>query len=386
MGARNRNRTLRYQAGGVKETRLKADNSLLTYVAGYSGATDYEVCGDTTMSPPYNVDHGLSIEKDTADPLEINGEVEIGNYRYVYRGFRPLNRSRASVYCASLPAVNPSYYMTKALANMNPDKPEVDLPEFIHELKDIPGMLRQAGRVLTGRIHKSDIPGSYVSYYFGWAPLLKDLAALWNLQEAITKRISYLRKLENGTRIRRQLGSSSSTVVLGNFDEVVAGSTYAYRGIRIADKQQKAWYTANAKLTTPLPSGPGALERQAMKSVLGLKLGVPATIWETIPWSWLVDYLVNVGDVLDAQRNSIPFACSRMNVMITSTVVDRITFYEKHRNLSVSGGVLRRTAKWRSCFTNPTPVLTYRPLWTNHMSGILASIGGARLLSGSKKP
>jgi hypothetical protein len=51
-----------------------------------------------------------------------------------------------------------------------------------------------------------------------------------------------------------------------------------------------------------------------------------ATAWDLCPWSWLIDWCTNYGDIIEATRNAIPVTYS--NVAIMRTTTSRRIFYD----------------------------------------------------------
>lgn len=142
-----------------------------------------------------------------------------------------------------------------------------------------------------------------LNWKFGWAPLIADISTLAEITQAIESRVrefnSLIKKgglkrkvfLASGSResssYNRTLYSALAVVVKGNvhttYKSVVWGSV--------------RWRPKRKDL---VPVDKLAMFNFAVKQVLDLRGPNPGTIWEMIPFSWLVDYFVNVGDILKA--------------------------------------------------------------------------------------
>jgi len=90
-----------------------------------------------------------------------------------------------------------------------------------------------------------------------------------------------------------------------------------------------------------------------------LKQSVDITsAWEAIPFSWFIDYMVNVGDFLKTSRNEIPVLAENMCIMY------QLSSYAVWHNvtcnweLSGTNGQSSRISKDRYVSANPSPSLT----------------------------
>jgi len=379
MADRTRSRTLLQVSPGYAYSYVNGKH-VGTSVGG-SGAGVIERCVDVTMKPPYTVDHPLTIEKYgcIGGPLRLQGNINGSFTRYDVQGYNPQNFSLAQYAPAETP-VNWGYWRTKALANMNPNAPDVDVPLFLFELREFPKMLRDLGDVLRKKISPRSIPNGYLAYSFGWKPLVSDLLDLFNFADLMEKRKAYLRRLEHGGHVRRSLGTRTlrdSTVSGGH--QVTFESQAIVRFDLRTHETVRAWYTANAKLLTPLPAA-SKLETLSRDLVLGLSVS-PQTAWNALPWSWLIDYFANTGDLMQAARGGVAFKCTRMCVMATSEVSLSLSNCKpSNGNMSFTGGTLKRTIKRRAVYVNPRPQLTWTPILSGHQMSIIGALITARAL------
>jgi hypothetical protein len=331
------------------------------------------------MPPPYIVDHNFSSVDRVVEPIRVNGtepHPTLVGYYYEYQDFNPANRTQ-STYAPTCAGPNWALWKTKALANMNPNKPVVDLPLFLFEFKDFPRMLRDLGRILLKKRPKvADIPGQYLAYSFGWAPLIADLMELFDLSKAIEDRKAYLLRLERGTKLRRTLESGTLSDVWTSNGFGTSGITWDTRLI----ETRKVWFTANAKLLTPLPAA-DRLQGLSQDLVLGLRIS-PATFWNMIPWSWLIDYFVNVGTFMEAQQGQVKTSCTRMNIMADSKISNELHNARPNASQTHSGGLMYSTQRLRQIYSNPTPTLSFEPFLTNRELGNLGALITAKALKG----
>jgi hypothetical protein len=366
MPARSRSRTLAKVLPGGYTIQHKTSGAVIGSASGGSGISGFETCSDVTMLPPYNVDHTFSCVKQRAQPLRIYGYMPYisnpSNYEHRFSGYNPPNRSLYS-YCPTITPVNWNYWKTKALANMNPNAPVVDTPLFIFEFKDFPQMLKNLGDILGKRMKPDAIPGGYLAYSFGWKPLVADLLALFDIQKSISDRLAYLKRLEYGGHIRRSLGGGivQHSIQANGYSAVSSGTMTAVKADIELLEEQKVWFTANAKLLDPLPLLLSEQQNLSTDIVLGLNVD-PSTLWNMIPWSWLIDYFSNIGDVMLAYRGGLRFSVTRMCVMCTTKFQSNLTNVRPFSSVLVEGGNLLTIAKQRSVFTDPRPQLTWDPI------------------------
>jgi hypothetical protein len=245
-------------------------------------------------------------------------------------------------------------YATQAAARTNPSRPYVDIPVNILELGDVISMIRHRGigiitnaneLISTNRTHRHirNAGRTNLLYQFGIAPLVGDLVKVANFQEQVQNRIRELDRLSSPRGLRR-------TIALGGW------STQASYD-RVMQSHQYYWTDQVRQTTVQIvrahlrwfPDGSyGSLstsdrQRLALRSVLGLT-GDLATLWEIIPWSWLIDWGSNVGQFFGATRNIIPATLSGVHIMretlsrfetsggINSPI--RVSLHSKSRNPS----------------------------------------------------
>jgi hypothetical protein len=393
MPSRTRSRTRASVAPGSYVITISGSYGAGPYY-GASGVGWQETCDDSTQPVPYVNDQPFTGSNRQATALRVWGEVSFSfaaNWHVVYQGYNPENMSLAS-YCPEPTPFDWVYWQTKALANMNPNRPTVDLPLFLYELKDFPRMLRDAGHLLkvineggmklVKQLHPREVANAHLAYSFGWAPLVSDLLSLFNLSKSIEDRKAYFRSLERGTRVRRGLrrGEIARSISSNGYAIAASGEIDLMADVQFTEKL-RVWFTANAKLMTKLPDA-SELQSLTEETVLGLNVSA-ATFWEAIPWSWLIDYFANIGDLMAATRGNIPWQATRMNLMATSEVETKLVNVRLRPGMTrFTGGVLKNTVKRRYVSTYPTPSLSYDRFLSGGQMAILGSLLTARSLKG----
>lgn len=387
MPSRLRTRTLKTALPGTYKVVRLSDGHIIVNGTGHSGNSEIERTNDVTMPPPYIIDHPFTCVKEGVKDgqLRLNGTIPyyLAGYEYRLQGWNPANRSSYS-YRPNITPVNWAYWKTKALANLNPNAPVVDIPLFIFEFKDFPAMLKNLGNILSKRMHPRDIPEGWLAYSFGWKPLVSDLLSLFDFTKQMNDRAAYLRRLEHGGKIRRSLGGGVVQHSITPNGYGVTLSTPAGQNALKADVElletQRVWFTANAKLLDTLPELPSEMKSLTRNIVLGLSVN-PSTVWNMIPWSWLIDYMANIGDVMLASRGGVRFRTTRMCVMCTSHCQSTLVNVRHGGTITSTGRVMHNLSKQRSVYINPRPQLTWDPI----LSGTQMLNLGALLTAGALK-
>ena len=202
------------------------------------------------------------------------------------------------------------------LSRTNPSRPVIDLPVAIWELREIPELLREEGNKIARGLAVGNL-----TYQFGIKPLVSDLTSLLNFSDEVAKRQRELEQLaKKGLRRKRDLWSGSSSA--GPLDIIAQSGDKLTIHLAVNKTTQRnisgfvRWYPTNPRMMK------GDMRALARKAVLGLTLDF-STAWNMLPWSWLVDWCSNVGDVLQANRNIVGATHGPVQLMTqTKTTAD----------------------------------------------------------------
>lgn len=291
------------------------------------------------------------------------------------------------------PNVTPTiaYLTTEALARANPNaRPDVDPFLFLWELKDFPRILRSMGEMYsknpaaTRKRAIKEAAAIGIQVRFGWIPLINDLRNLWNFAELASKRANRLKKLDKYVSDKISLGTYKSKTTA--WDASVAGNRI--RSYELRQSSCKCWAVITHRVTMPRSVGgfgtiPDDVYEQ-MGRALSISSGLhPSTIWNMIPWSWLIDYLGNVGTVLELTRNTVPYQASHMFVMrhqrMDGKIIPTCLSSLNTAGLELSNGSRQFERKLRALIVNPTPMVAFRPLIGSAQQTNLAFLGLAML-------
>jgi len=293
----------------VARTRIRSYGSHTGYIVHISSGTSTP----STISP---------LQRDRCDDSQYNGGFTFP-LDIIHRGFRRVgvvsgqemypvyllsdypmdNQALSDDHLVGPPLPSTTAVMTTTMARTNPSRPEVSVPNFLVELKDIPEMLHLKGV----RHSKSRPRSSAVDYNFGWELLIRDLAKLLDFTSQVDKRVKELKRLYSSGGLSRKWTVYDETVSVSTpttFQSFVAHVSGEMR----KTSHVKCW--GACKWLPQNPDMPSAEELVALarRTVHGWDFssgGLASTIWEAIPWSWLSDYFLNLGDYLNSTRNSV---------------------------------------------------------------------------------
>lgn len=154
------------------------------------------------------------------------------------------------------------------------------ITDYTNDLKKVVRASRSAGgRQLTARVVKT-AADSWLEYQYGWKPLLSD----------VENGAKALARLEESTpTFKRITAYGENETVTSSSDHSIHG--YAYTSAYDSD-YTKVVYRGAVRVTPPV-------RKTMAQSLLGFDLAsfVP-TAWELTPYSFLVDYFTNIGDII----------------------------------------------------------------------------------------
>jgi hypothetical protein len=176
---------------------------------------------------------------------------------------------------------------------------------MLFELGDLPKLIRVAGRGLL------KLAGANLSYQFGWAPLIADIGTLLDFGNHHAKKAEEIRRLISKGGLRRNITLAERT------GSIASAQVEIHSGISVLQQRSyygKLWGSVRWVPSLSPTSKNYTDQAQAFRAALGLGLEI-ATVWEALPWSWLIDYFTSIGDYLAAHRNIIPAHATRICTM-----------------------------------------------------------------------
>jgi hypothetical protein len=279
--------------------------------------------------------------------------------------------------------------VAKLLASGNPGAPDVSVPNMLFEFKDLPGMLRGDGlRRMARNGRKSSAANRFGSAYlsgaFGWGPLIGDLVGLIGLVDEANKRFNTLKNLHLKKRhtTRYKYGEEKQEYVVEDDNFVWARGTREYTLIT------RAWGTCHWKATTALPKEEEELLHLANRLVTGTNGLSLSQIWDAMPWTWLIDWCTNVGDILQYGSNRVYFEpYDIMTHWKYSTECNQFatSYHNGDWGSSLSGGtMLSTTTRYTRRFAPPVSFEVHLPAFTGRQVSIATALVASRARNSSR--
>ena len=318
-----------------------ASDTLQSATAGDYGTCDDQVCAYREKRLPQTL---LIVRKSTRLPI-FNGTKYVSGsplkqFQNCPADYHPTEPSPGTVF-PPLSVAQQSQLAWESLAATNPNVPDVNLPSFWAELKDLPSLFQDWGNkwlskanwnsILSGingmRGALSDAARAHLMYRWAIRPMLSDIWKLFQWQTSVSKRMEWLVALTTGDRVLKRRASirnntaqdAPTTVGLKS-----AGATI--NGRRTVQYFEKVWCSVYWKLDTSkidlsrvLP--PTFFEMDAdwinvhRRSFGVTTYGALQALWEIMPWSWFVDWFLHVDTVMNATNNTIPVVHGDICVM-----------------------------------------------------------------------
>lgn len=197
-----------------------------------------------------------------------------------------------------------SGYVQGARNDADPGRKMYNFGESLAELRDLPRLLKLAGDTFLQRG-----ASAYLSYEFGWKPLIQDVRSLFDFASAIRKRIEFL-KLKQGQPIKRKrllydlkgTPSTTRTTTAGNGGygaSTVKAGTYQFQD----SWSIRSWYKSTIKFDIPGDIPEWRWEQEATNILRGTALD-GSLLWQVTPWSWLIDWFSQIGDIIEREFGS----------------------------------------------------------------------------------
>lgn len=188
----------------------------------------------------------------------------------------------------------------------------INMKRAVHKQRPIPGYTVRNGNL---RETADALAKSWLEYSFGMIPLMSDVAAI--AEAALTK---FSKPSIKRLAFTAQAASSSSLAGITTPAGSVVECPYSKETTDEVSCRYTVGYKVDVSGTTE------GFRRVYDQSGFDLAHVVP-TIWETLPWSFLIDYFTNIGDVIGTNQ-----------VALTNVAWSQLTTRRNHKQvISVSG-------------------------------------------------
>lgn len=196
---------------------------------------------------------------------------------------------------------------TTGIARTIPTKPEMSLSTAIGELKDgIPSMI---GSQLKRDRNLSSLGSEYLNYQFGIVPTVNDVTDVIRITKDYEKIIRQYRR-DQGRVVRRRitLVDTEESTVTHDKSKVYAysgGGKYPTQyslaqpdGVEIRKSYKtKIWFSGAYAIAYPKDTDGLLQEISEFNRAYGV-IPNAELAWNLLPWSWLVDWFSNLGDIM----------------------------------------------------------------------------------------
>lgn len=218
---------------------------------------------------------------------------------------------------------------TSALSHSNPNKSDMSLPNSLFELRELPSLIKNSGEIaidiIKRAVTKRTLATANLSLQFGVMPMVMDALALANVAKGVNRRLQNMQNLNKHGSInkKKMLGvykesgswynvhESNRTFLAGDTDwnvvaEVWGISKWALNPASTGSPLYSDHSDAATNFINELTSGRYGVEQiNALRHSIGLMSYSLSDLWNILPWSWLIDYFANIGEVVDANDNSL---------------------------------------------------------------------------------
>lgn len=282
--------------------------------------TDYQVCWDE-IHPHHPREGGpFSLCKITTEhsrPLAVTG-YDTGYVKHCYSAMR----EAVPMSSGSVPPDTLEECKGKGAAawkKFRPARSDQNLGQFFAELRDFPSLFKFKLKKF------KDLGSGYLNAQFGWAPFVADIRRFIQRAKRLDSQLERLKR-QNNKWVRRggDLYSSEDQSISDNAGLQPANYCTVDTKRRIITEKERCWFSGSFRYYIPGLSDGSWGDFRMSRKIWGLEL-TPALVYELIPFSWLVDWCANVGDVVD-NISSMTFdhmAARTAYVMLHKEVIDR---------------------------------------------------------------
>lgn len=243
--------------------------------------------------PFESITRTISYEDSTCGKTGSDGNYQIGKVRQQYPLPSGWSWNLPPSKFANCVALGPT-----AWNRFRPAKPTVSLGVFIAELRDLPGLM-------FNKLDKfRNLGSNYLAYQFGWRPFLSDIRDWYESCVKLDSQIVQLMR-DNGRWIRRGGTLYENTDISTPSVNGVDHPWYVYPNYYLSSHStkmqrttyEKAWFSGAFRYYIPGLNSQKWGRLKAINKLWDLDIG-PEQVYQLIPFSWLVDWFSNVGDVV----------------------------------------------------------------------------------------
>ena len=227
-----------------------------------------------------------------------------GTNSYPTEPVRPLDRMSSSFVTAQ---------GQRLIVKASPITPEASLGAFLGELREgLPALMGLNAMRHGASVYKG-LGSEYLNVQFGWKPFISEIKAIMRVVSNSTRRLSQLQR-DSGRVVRRKFWEHPVTSIDFSSQQMYPSPLMGMSSSQFVTLFGAAASTEPASLITRLETklgfagamtyytdvGNGVLDnmvefQRKADAFLGATLN-PTVLWELAPWSWLIDWISNIGD------------------------------------------------------------------------------------------
>lgn len=264
---------------------------------------------------------------------------------------------------------------TQVAARTNPSRPVADVPVDIFELGDVASLLKRGGKTVIRSVKHLIREGANanLAYQFGLAPLIDDLVNVLKFEQKFAKRMQEIQKLTKKGGLRRTVKKKMWSTFDNSYKRIAQSQGINFSLWYWGFTHEAVWGHAR---WVPQPAfgklSASQIDWMVRRAYHGLTVDL-SMIWQSLPWTWLIDYSTNIGDYFKAKRNIIPATLMSVHVMRhTVTVYEHPAYPWPNTSLKMSRVFVTRESKLRTKIA-VAPVAHF-PFLTGNQVGILSSL------------
>jgi len=266
---------------------------------------------------------------------------------------------------------------TQAAARTNPSRPYVDVPADLLQLHELADLIRTRGNAILDGSNpiQTRLGNENLRFQFGFLPVWRDAVNLFDFHEQVNRRVDEIKRLKHAGGLRRTVAigsygtSSRVDKYIQTYNTFISGTFDVSTTLEI--RAHCRWIPDDA---CDVLSSPAAVRALARRAVTGGTLDA-STMWQIMPWSWLLDWCGTVGQYFAAHRNIIPATLSDVAVM-RHTRTSWSWPGKNYDDVTCSGiNVIREDKTRATSFVAP---VAHFPFLTGNQLGILASLFATR--------
>lgn len=220
-------------------------------------------------------------------------------------------------------------YAWKMLAETNPSRPHVSIPTMAAELHELPALVRERGRTWFALAASANLASRW-----GISPFLSDIRKIQSFVRAASQRFCELRNLAAGKTIRKRVQLDRGDKVSPRLFRYGESEACTFNLWEQHHTTWNTWGTVEWKLAPGgriLEDAHRGLSFSVDMQLAGINSHAAlATVWELLPWSWLIEWFSNVGDIIAATNNTTNLTWGRMAVMRTSRCTTNFDLHSRH--------------------------------------------------------